>query len=129
MRLSIDPSAAEPLFDQIARNLRHALAMGALRPGERLPPARDLADSLEVNLHTVLRAYAMLRDEGLLEVRRGRGTVVAPRSPRRVHPRLAEALSALVVEARRAGLTENEVIRLVTHSFRSDAGHDDIADE
>ncbi|MFG3442571.1 GntR family transcriptional regulator [Nonomuraea sp. NPDC047897] len=129
MRLSIDPSSAEPLFDQIARSLRQALAAGALQPGDRLPPARELADSLQVNLHTVLRAYALLRDEGLLEVRRGRGTVVVSRSPQQLDPRLTRAIEALLGEARRVGLTESELIRLVTHSFRSDVGYDRISGE
>jgi DNA-binding transcriptional regulator YhcF (GntR family) len=119
MRLSIDPSSAEPLFDQIANGLRYALATGVLEPGDRLPPAKELADDINVNLHTVLRAYALLRDEGLLEVRRGRGTVVVARYPGSGDPRLARAAAHLAMEARRVGLTETELTELVILAFRA----------
>lgn len=118
MRLSIDPSHTEPLFDQIANGLRYALSSGELRPGDRLPPAKELADQLKVNLHTVLRAYALLRDEGLLEVRRGRGTIVVARAREIGDPRLARAAAHVVMEARRVGLTEQELIELVISAFR-----------
>jgi DNA-binding transcriptional regulator YhcF (GntR family) len=128
MRLSIDPSSAEPLFDQIARSLRHAFQTGELRPGDRLPSARDLAIDLQVNLHTVLRAYALLRDEGMLEVRRGRGTVVVAHVPAAGNPRLDRAIVNVVTEARRAGLTEEELLGFVTNAFRCYASYDRITD-
>jgi GntR family transcriptional regulator len=65
------------LHDQVAAELRRAIAVGEARPGERLPPAKDLAAVLGVNNNTVLRALRLLRDEGLLEFRRGRGVTVA----------------------------------------------------
>src|SRR5215472_6636417 len=64
------------LHEQVAGELRRALAAGEAKPGERLPPARDLAAVLGVNTNTVLRALRQLRDEGLLEFRRGRGITV-----------------------------------------------------
>jgi DNA-binding transcriptional regulator YhcF (GntR family) len=91
--------------------LRAAIAGGELQPGERLPPARQLADRLDVNVHTVLRATQTLRDEGLLGIRRGRGTAVTG-----VAPRLAafgELAERLVNEARRGGLDDREIVRLV----------------
>jgi GntR family transcriptional regulator len=65
------------LHDQVAAELRRAIAVGEASPGERLPPAKDLAAVLGVNNNTVLRALRLLRDEGLLEFRRGRGVTVA----------------------------------------------------
>lgn len=129
MRLSIDPSSAEPLFDQIARSLRRVISSGVLRQGDRLPPAKELASDLQVNLHTVLRAYALLREEGLLEVRRGRGTVVVSRSPGSSDPQLNRAIISAVNYAHRSGLSEEELLSLVTHAFRSDVGYDRISDE
>ena len=69
----IDPSSLVPLHEQVAAAIRRAIADDEARPGERLPPARDLAAVLGVNANTVLRALRTLRDEGLLEFRRGRG--------------------------------------------------------
>ncbi|SDH07127.1 DNA-binding transcriptional regulator YhcF, GntR family [Sinosporangium album] len=110
MRLSIDLSSPLPLFDQIAEGLRRELSLGTLQPGDHLPPARDLAASLGVNLHTVLRAYALLRDEGVVEVRRGRGTVVVFRPRVGDDPRLTRAVNAVVAEARRVGLTADQLV-------------------
>ena len=65
------------LHAQVAAEIRRAIADGEAKPGERLPPAKDLAAVLGVNTNTVLRALRQLRDEGLLEFRRGRGITVA----------------------------------------------------
>jgi DNA-binding transcriptional regulator YhcF (GntR family) len=70
---SVDRDDALPLHEQVAAEIRRAIADGEAGPGDRLPPARDLAAVLGVNSNTVLRALRMLRDEGLLEFRRGRG--------------------------------------------------------
>ena len=61
----------------VSAEIRRAIAEGEAKPGERLPPAKDLAAILEVNSNTVLRSLRLLRDEGLLEFRRGRGISVA----------------------------------------------------
>ncbi|MFC4535919.1 GntR family transcriptional regulator [Sphaerisporangium dianthi] len=128
MRLSIDLSSTVPLFDQIAEGLRRELTRGALQPGDHLPPARDLAISLRVNLHTVLRAYALLRDEGLVEVRRGRGTVVLSPVTQSGDPRLNKAIINVVSEARRVGISGEELGNLVVNAFRNGIGYDTISD-
>lgn len=76
MLLRIDPHSAEPLFAQVAASVRADVAAGRLRVGDRLPAAREVASAADINLHTVLRAYQLLRDEGLVDMRRGRGAVV-----------------------------------------------------
>ena len=81
MFLRIEPNSGVPLGTQIVRQLRLALAKGRLKPGDRLPSARDLAAELQVNFHTVRKAFADLEREGLLESVRGRGTFVAEGAP------------------------------------------------
>ena len=68
---------ATNLYEQVAAEIRRAIADGEAKPGERLPPAKDLAAVLGVDANTVLRSLRSLRDEGLLEFRRGRGISVA----------------------------------------------------
>ncbi|HEX6946307.1 MAG TPA: GntR family transcriptional regulator [Acidimicrobiia bacterium] len=76
MLIRIDPGSATPIFEQIADSVRKQVASGELAEGARLPSARDVAESLGVNLHTVLHAYQVLREEGLVEMRRGKGATV-----------------------------------------------------
>ena len=75
--VKVDREATLDLYEQVAAEIRRAIAEGEAKPGERLPPAKDLAAVLGVNTNTVLRALRRLRDEGLLEFRRGRGITVA----------------------------------------------------
>ena len=75
--VKVDRADPTDLYEQVAGEIRRAIAEGEAKPGERLPPAKDLAAVLGVNTNTVLRALRVLRDEGLLEFRRGRGISVA----------------------------------------------------
>src|SRR5580704_9016778 len=75
-KVKVDRADPALLHDQVAGEIRRAIAEGEALPGQRLPPARDLAAVLGVNTNTVLRALRLLRDEGLLEFRRGRGISV-----------------------------------------------------
>jgi DNA-binding transcriptional regulator YhcF (GntR family) len=117
MLFRVDPASAVPLGDQIAACVRGALAEGSANPGERLPAARELADSLGVNVHTVLRGYQRLREEGLIELRRGRGAVIVPDAPAPDRARLVERVHAVVAEARTLGLTDDELLSLVRTSL------------
>src|SRR3954463_1026762 len=76
INVKIDRGDPTDLYEQVAGEIRRAIADGEAKPGERLPPAKDLAAVLDVNTNTVLRALRILRDEGLLEFRRGRGITV-----------------------------------------------------
>src|SRR5438034_7115252 len=77
IRVKVNRTESLDLHEQVAAEIRRAIADGEAKPGERLPPARDLAAIIGVNTNTVLRALRTLRDEGLLEFRRGRGIHVA----------------------------------------------------
>jgi GntR family transcriptional regulator len=110
MLASIDRSDPTPLHDQVAAQIRRAIAEGEAKPGERLPPARDLAAVMAVNTNTVLRALRALRDEGLLEFRRGLGVRVSG-TPQRgaVITRARE----LVSFARQQGYLTEELISII----------------
>jgi GntR family transcriptional regulator len=112
MLLRLDPQDDAPLFVQLANALRIAIVRGDAGPGERLPPARDLAASLDINVHTVLHAYQELRDEGLVDLRRGRGATVAAAAAQDFAV-LRTSLSALAGEARRLGLSAAAVSALL----------------
>jgi len=106
----IDRSGPAALHDQVAAQIRRAIAEGEAGPGERLPLAKDLAAVLGVNKNTVLRALHLLREEGLLEFRRGRGITVVGSSQRGAV--LAQARE-LVDFARHQGFGRDEIIRMI----------------
>jgi GntR family transcriptional regulator len=110
MRVKIDRSEPTELHEQVAAEIRRAIADGEAAPGERLPPARDLAAVLGVNANTVLRALRSLRDEGLLEFRRGRGVTVAGSAERSA---VVEQARELVRFARRHGYRVDELIEII----------------
>lgn len=98
------------LHEQVAADIRRAIADGEAKPGERLPPAKDLAAVLDVNTNTVLRALRTLRDEGLLEFRRGRGISVAGTPERGA---VVQRARDLVDFARQQGYRTDELIKII----------------
>jgi len=110
LRVKVDRDEPTELHEQVAGEIRRAIADGEALPGERLPPARDLAAVLGVNTNTVLRAVRVLRDEGLLDFRRGRGVTVAA-TPQRgaVVARARE----LVRFARQQGYRVDELVGII----------------
>lgn len=111
MLLHLDTSGSAPLFEQIATSIRRAIAEGELVEGDRLPPARALASSFDVNMHTVLRAYGELKNEGLIDMRRGRGSVI--KGGDRPLKLLRQLVSELVAEGRRQGLDRDQIVLMV----------------
>jgi len=109
--VKIDHSSLVPLHEQVAAAIRRAIADGEAGPGERLPPARDLAAVLGVNANTVFRALRTLREEGLVEFRRGRGVSVTGIAPAR-SPVVAKARE-LVAVARRYGFRPEELAQII----------------
>ena len=110
LEFAVDRNDPTPLHDQVAAKIRRAIAEGEALPGDRLPPAKDLATVLEVNSNTVLRALRALREEGLLEFRRGRGVTVIGRPDRSA---VVARTRELVDYARRHGYLADELVRII----------------
>ena len=121
MLLEIDLASDEPIYRQIRTQIVHAVATGELSPGDALPSVRSLASDLGVNMHTVNKAYAVLRDEGYVRMRGRSGAYVADVSAQ-VSPlvaqererRLAEDLHRLAMEWRAQGGTHEEFVGLAS---------------
>ena len=113
MLITIDPSLPRPLFEQIAAAVRVAIVRGEVAPGERLPAARDLAVALDLNVNTVLHAYRDLRDEGLVDLHRGRGATVSPAAARN-YDQLRHQVAAVRTEAQRLGVQPATVAAMLT---------------
>ena len=110
LEVKIDRHDPAELHQQVAAEIRRAIADGEAKPAERLPPAKDLAAVLDVNTNTVLRALRQLRDEGLLEFRRGRGiTVTGTPQQGAVTSRVKDLLDY----ARTQGYKPDEVVRII----------------
>jgi GntR family transcriptional regulator len=110
--MASDGESALPVYLQVAAELRREIAEGAVKPGGRLPPARDMAAVRGVNHNTMFRALRQLRDEGLLEFRRGRGITVAGE---------AAGLSEVVARCRdllgftsRHGYRKDEILEIIS---------------
>ena len=111
MYWSLDPDSPLSLHAQIAGSVRRAIASGQLSVGDRLPPAAELGEALGVDRNTVLSAYRGLRDEGVLEFRRGRGVSVAAGAE--VKADLGQAIRSLVALAESHGYQRKELIQLM----------------
>jgi GntR family transcriptional regulator len=108
--VKINLADGTPLYQQVAAEIRRAISDGEAKPGERMPLAKDLAKVLGVNTNTVLRALRELRDEGMLEFRRGRGITVAGTPERGV---VMTRVKELVAFARQQGYQPEEVIAMI----------------
>jgi GntR family transcriptional regulator len=106
-----------PLHERVAASVRRAIADGTVAPGDPLPTALQFADALDIHRNTVLRAYRMLRDEGTIELRAGRGARV--RQPATTVDVLREEIDALLRAAAREGLDADEAADLVRVAARS----------
>jgi GntR family transcriptional regulator len=113
MNLDLDPSSPIPLYLQIVEQVRRLVALGALRPGDRLPTVRDLAVRVRVNRNTAARAVRQLEREGVVRTRVGLGTFVEENSPA-IDPEVLEdgmnrAVDRLLLEAHALGVAPGEI--------------------
>jgi GntR family transcriptional regulator len=116
MRFTLNPSVGQPLYLQLILQIRHAIETGVVQPGEALPGVRVLAQELVVSPNTVVKAYAELEREGLIDNRHGSGAYVSARrgmKPRVDRLRVAqERVRALIAELQAGGFSTEEVQRL-----------------
>ena len=115
MLIRVDTDSPRALYDQVAASIRSDILSGALAPGDRLPAARDVAAALDINQHTVLHAYQRLRDEGLVDLRRGRGAVIAATAAPLAE--LAHDIDELVRRAAALGVSADTLAGIV-HAHR-----------
>ncbi len=108
--VKVDRADPLALHDQVAAEIRRAIADGEAGPGERLPLAKDMAAVLGVNKNTVLRALHILRDEGLVDFTRGRGITVAGTPEKSA---VVKSIRELVEFCRLQGYRREEVVRII----------------
>src|SRR5213076_3561307 len=126
--VAVDPRDATPIYAQLERGLRAAIATSRLRPGDQLPTVRQLAVELQINANTVARVYAELERAGVIETRRGVGSFIsatpAQARPPREHERRLRAFATRVLsDADRAGFTIDELFAAL-EEHRRHADHD-----
>src|SRR5687767_9053204 len=114
LRVTLDLESPTPAYRQIANDLRRHLVEERLKPGDLLPPVRQLALDLGVHFNTVALAYRLLADEGWLELKRRRGaTVIVRNAPRTVDRRqvdhLLQQLAQIAAQLRSAGMSAREI--------------------
>ena len=111
--IEVNPRSGVPIYVQIVDQVRHAVDVGGLRPGERLPPVRRLADELAIAPNTIVKAYNELQRMGLIESRPGRGTVVSEGVEEVARGRrfeeIFERLRVLVRDAAALGISEDDL--------------------
>jgi GntR family transcriptional regulator len=113
--VAIDPRDPTPIYAQLDRGLRAAIATGRLQPGDQLPTVRQLAVDLRVNANTVARVYNELERDGVLETRRGVGSFVAAtplqaRPPAEHTRRLRAFVTRVLADAAAAGFSRDELV-------------------
>lgn len=124
MFFEINPTNGVPIFEQIARQVKYAVANKALRAGELVPSVRELATKLAVNPNTVARAYRELQNDGFLETIRGEGLRVTKqaleRSQKHRTKLLQERIRLVVIESKQSGISEGEFYSLIDQVWKSE---------
>jgi GntR family transcriptional regulator len=119
MYITIDESDRRPIYRQVADEIKGLIARGELHEGMALPPVRQVADDLRVNLNTIAAAYRELQKEGLLKVRHGSGALVsARRVSQQNDAELRKGLRASLAHLALAGLPRSEIVEIVNEEIR-----------
>jgi GntR family transcriptional regulator len=119
MQIRIDAKDGRPIYRQVADEIKTLIASGELREGAPLPPVRQLAADLGVNLNTVATAYRELQTEGLITVRHGSGAVVSSRKTTTAsRDDMRRAVRAVLAQMVLAGMRRSEIAGLVADELR-----------
>ena len=120
MFIEIDPRLPQPIFDQVAMQIKFAIAAGTVRVNEMIPSVRDLSRQLAINPNTVVRAYRLLQDEEILVSRRGLGLVVTEHSQaecqRQRRNFFKQRFQTFLEEAARSRLSQDELDDILSES-------------
>jgi len=130
MNFEVDPRSGLPTYLQLVQQVRHALRLGLLQPGDQLPTAREVVAKLAINPNTVHKAYRELERDGLVGVRPGQGTFVERSLTGPGYAslgRLRQKLAAWLAEAKAAGLDEEDIEALFRAAVRQAAGQEGVA--
>src|SRR5580658_5919857 len=118
----LDSNSGVPPYLQVVRQVRHALRLGLLVEGDRLPTVKDVVARIAINPNTVLKAYRELEHDGLVAARPGIGTFVTRTlsdPSLAAHGPLRQDLGRWLAKARRAGLDDESIEALFRDTFRS----------
>ncbi len=123
MTFDIELTSHVPIYTQLIEQVKHAIASGALKPGDQLPTVRQLAADLRVNFNTIARAYRMLDQEGIISTQHGRGTfILEPSSARKSEALRQEGLEMLtehfLEEVKKLEFGPDEVLELVNEKIK-----------
>jgi len=116
LTLTIDRKLEDPVYEQVADQVRRLVASGALGAGTSLPSVRQLAGDLGVNLNTIARAYRLLEGEGFLVIRDRAGVTVAAPAKKIEHTaraRLLDQMRAILLRLRQAGMASDELLSVL----------------
>ena len=121
MLISVDFCSETPIYMQIYEQIVLAIADGDLAPGESLPSVRRLSEDIGVNIHTVNKAYAILRDEGYLKMFLRTGAAVATKMPDKenIYPAMTDSLKQLSAQASIHGITQDEFLRMAADAYHT----------
>jgi GntR family transcriptional regulator len=114
MLLTIDTNDPRPIYQQVADGIKELIARGKLEEGAALPPVRQLAADLGINLNTIATAYRQLQEDGLITIKHGSGAVVASRTTtERSQDELLRPLRTALTELVLAGLSSSKILNMV----------------
>lgn len=122
MIIELDMQSEVPIYTQLVNQIIEGIASGRLELGEPLPSVRSLASDIGVNLHTVNKAYTLLKQDGYIQVHRQRGVVVhpdgMPQATEEFMDKQHRELRPIVAEAICRGMSKQEVLDIVDHLYK-----------